>query len=219
MSHPGELLQDEGEQVRKAQHGDLDALTALRHQHNPALVNILLARGASHIEAEDIVADLWHDCVPGVSDKPPLLTKFGGKFSLLSWLARVAGNRWIDLKRRGAKHASAEEPDFDDMPGRPVVLEDDLLAGLLRESLKAAFARCSGSGIIMLRLVYLHGLTQREVGNMVGWSQTKTSRVLSDAMDQIKINTLKEIKRRDVRLELAWEDFLGLCGGEGADFL
>jgi RNA polymerase sigma factor (sigma-70 family) len=207
------------DQIRKAQQGDSEALAALWEQCHPSLLNILLARGASRIETEDILADIWSDCVAGAGDKSSLLTKFGGNFSLLSWLARVACNRWIDLKRRGVKQTAMEEADIDAMPGCQTVLEDDRLLELLRESLRSAFARCPDEPLIMLRLVYVHGLTQREVGRMFGWGESKMSRALSEAMEQIKTRTLEDLRRRDQRLELAWEDFLGLCAGEGADFL
>lgn len=207
------------DQVRKAQQGDPDALAALREQCHSNLVNILLARGASRNETDDILADIWFDCVPKGADKPSLLAKFGGKFSLLSWLARVACNRWIDLKRRGAKQADMAEADIDALPGCPTQLEEDVLLRMLRESVRAAFARCPAEALIMLRLVYVHGLTQREVGKLFGWGESKTSRALSQAMEQIKTRTLIDLKRRDPRLDLSWEDFLGLCAAEGDDFL
>jgi RNA polymerase sigma factor (sigma-70 family) len=207
------------DEVRKAQRGDPEALAVLREQCNPNLVNILLARGASRIETEDILADIWSDCVPGASNKPSLLTKFGGRFSLLSWLAKVACNRWIDLKRRGANQADREGADLDAIPSCHAMLQDDNLLEMLRESLRAAFARCSGEALIMLRLVYVHDLTQREVGKLFDWGESKTSRTLSEAMEQIKMRTLSELKRRDPRFELAWEDFLGLCAADETDFL
>jgi RNA polymerase sigma factor (sigma-70 family) len=219
VSFESSPIDDDGEQMRKAQQGDPDALTVLRHQCHPALVNILLARGANQTEVEDILADIWSDCVPGAADKPSLLARFGGKYSILSWLARVAANRWIDLKRRAMKHADREETRLDDLPGYPAGLEDDSLLDLLRESLRTAFDRCSGGAMVMLRLVYVHGLTQREVGHMFGWSESKVSRALSRAMEQIKMRTLQELKRHDARLELCWEDFLGLCDADDTDFL
>ena len=182
-------------------------------------MNILLARGASRSEAEDILADVWSDCLPGTADKPSLLTKFGGKFSLLGWLARVAGNRWIDSKRRGAKQTELETAEIDALPGCLTELPDDRLLELLRESLVMAFGHCPGEALVMLRLVYVHGLTQREVGEMFHWGEPKISRTLKQAMDQIKMDTLQEVKRRDQQLLLAWEDFLALCAAENTDFL
>jgi RNA polymerase sigma factor (sigma-70 family) len=186
MSFPSSQTDDDDEQVRKAQQGDAEALAALHDKCHSSLVSILLARGANPTEADDVLADLWSDCVPSAPEKASLLAKFGGKFSVLSWLARVASNRWIDLKRRGAKFAGREEIDFDDLPGNPTALEDDLLLNLLRDSLRSGFALCPGEAMIMLRLVYMHGLTQREVGRMLGWTESKTSRTLSLSMELIK---------------------------------
>jgi RNA polymerase sigma factor (sigma-70 family) len=207
------------DQLHQAQSGDAEALAGLRSQFHPALEHILLARGAERTEAEDVLAEIWSECVPGPGDRSSLLVKFSGQFSLLSWLARVSINRLIDLKRRGQKQADGAETDFDDLPGLPQALPDDSLQTLLRECLGAAFARCSSQSLTLLRLVYLHGLTQREVGRMVGWNESKTSRQLAQAMEQIKSHALKELKRRDAQLELTWEDLLGLCAGDDLGFL
>ena len=208
-----------GEQVRKAQEGDPQALAALREQHHSQLFNILRARGASQTEAGDILADLWSDCVPGAGNQPSLLTKFGGRFSLLSWLARVASNRWIDQKRRGARQAGLDDSDIQALPGSPTPLEDDQLSKMLRECLQSAFDRCPGEALLLLRLVYLHDLTQREAGHLFGWSESKTSRFLSLAMRQIRKRTLQGLKQRDERFELTWEDLLGLCEDDKSTLL
>ena len=62
---------------------------------------------------------------------------------------------------------------------------------LLRDIPQAAFARCPAEAMVLLRLVYLHGLTQREIVR-TSWSESKVSRLLSDAMVQIESNTLRE---------------------------
>jgi RNA polymerase sigma factor (sigma-70 family) len=219
VATPDPSNRHESEQVRQAQQGDPEALAELRLHSHARLVHILLARGANPNEAEDILADLWSECVPGAGGKPSLLAKFGGRHSLLGWLARVASNRWVDLKRRGARHTGGEESQLEDLPGCPTELQDDNLLTMLRESLRTAFANCPGQAMILLRLVYVHGLTQREVGRMVGWSESKISRAFSQAMEQIKTQTLRDLRRRDPGLELSWEDFLGLCDEEKTDFL
>ena len=215
-NHPTESALD---QLQQAQQGDPEALADLRGQFQPALENILLARGTERAEMEDVLAEIWSECVPGPGAKPSLLVKFGGKFSRLSWLARVAINRLIDRQRRGRKQADGAETDFDDLPGLTPVPPDDVLQAILRESLGIAFAQCSGANLTLLRLVFLHGLTQREVGRMVGWNESKTSRQLAQAMDGIKSHTLQELKRRDAQLELSWEDLLGLCADDDLSFL
>ena len=63
--------------------------------------------------------------------------------------------------------------------------------------------------MVLLRLVYLHDLTQREIVRMLGWSESKVSRFLARAMKEIETHTLKELKKRDPWLELSWQDFVG----------
>ena len=65
--------------------------------------------------------------------------------------------------------------------------------------------------MVMLRLVYLHELTHREIVRMLGWSESKVSRFLSHAMREIETRTLRELKRHDPWLELTWQDFVDLC--------
>jgi RNA polymerase sigma factor (sigma-70 family) len=217
-SQPGQL-DDRSLQAEKCREGDLQALADLRQQCHASLMNILLSRGATRTEAEDLLADLWADCVPGNADRPSLLEKFSGKCTLPGWLATVATNRWFDLKRKQARRAElsraepgANEPDaFEKIPAAAHDVKEDSLVGLLRESLQAAFARCSADAMVMLRLVYLHGLTHREIVRMLGWSESKVSRFLARAMAEIEKHTLHELKQRDPWLELSWKDFVDLC--------
>ena len=54
---------------------------------------------------------------------------------------------------------------------------------------------------------------------MVGWSEAKVSRTLSKAMDQIRAETLKEVKQREPMLTLTWQDFQDLCESDSGGFL
>src|SRR5262245_48526647 len=104
--------------AHRCQQGDTDALADLRQAHHPALVNILRARGATATEAEELLADLWGDCVPRDGDQPSLLEKFSGKCSLQGWLATVATRRWIDLKRKQQRRG--ENRAMDDEEADPL---------------------------------------------------------------------------------------------------
>ena len=205
--------------MRQAQQGDAEALARLRDELQPALLGILLSRGAGRSEAEDILADLWSDCVPGSDGAAPLLAKFNESASPLGWLARVAINRWIDAQRRRAKFETEAEIDFDELPGCPTVLADNQLQAALRASLRAAFASCPAEAVLLLRLVYLHDLTQREAGQLLGWTESRTSRALAQTMAQIEKQTLDHLRQHQPHLELAWEDFLALCASREIDFL
>ena len=220
-------LDEERQQLQRCQRGDVEALALIRNRHNSSLSNILRARGATATETEDLLADLWADCVPGADDRPSLLEKFSGKCSFQGWLATVATRRWIDLKRRqGRRTEIVPRPDsdsgtgfFERIPASAASNHETVLVDLLRESLQAAFAECPPQAMLMLRLVYLHGLTQREVMRMLGWSESKVSRALSQAMQEIETKTLAHLKQADSWLELTWQDFVDLCQTHQIGFL
>lgn len=207
------------------QQGDAGALADLRGRCQQPVLNILLARGASRTEAEDLLADLWADCVPGPGERPSLLEKFSGKCSLQGWLATVATNRWVDLKRKQTRRAELEISDgssgdaLAELPALANPLKEAALVALLRDSLQAAFAACPADAMVCLRLVYMHGLTQRELMRLLGWSESKVSRFLSQAMEQIEILTLTQVRKRDPWLDLSWQDFVDLCETHQIGFL
>jgi RNA polymerase sigma factor (sigma-70 family) len=202
--------------VARCRQGEPDALAELRENCQGSLVGILLSRGADRTEAEDLLADLWSDCVPGQDDRPSILEKFSGKCTLQGWLATVATNRWVDRKRKQSRYVEPgrdgnSEHDYLARLEAASYASDDTLIALLRDCLKAAFAQCEPEARVLLRLVYLHELSQREIVKMLGWSEAKVSRFLSKAMEEIEKHTIAEVKKRDSWLELNWEDFVELC--------
>jgi len=214
-------------QVQVCLNGDSSALENLRAAHHSHLERILRARGATADEVEELLAGLWADCVPRETDSPTLLEKYSGRCPLQSWLATVATRRWIDLKRKQARRKEADsrtEGDealdpLDGLPAPSSAPQEDVVIGLLQESLEEAFAACGPADMLMLRLVHLHGLSQREVMRMWGWSESKVSRQLSRAMEGIRQRTLATIRQKDPLLDLTWEDFVSLCEAHRVGFL
>jgi RNA polymerase sigma factor (sigma-70 family) len=146
---------------------------------------------------------------------------------LQGWLATVATRRWIDLKRKQARLVelgkTASDPmetdPLDRLPAAPFAESEDALVNLLRDSLQTAFALCPPEAMVLLRLRYVHGVSQREIVRMLGWHESKVSRMLTQAMQDIAAHALREIKRRDPWLELTWQDFLDLCETRQIGFL
>jgi len=223
--HPGPT-NGERLQVSRCCQGDLEALTQLRERCHGPLLGILLARGASRTEAEDLLADLWADCVPGQDDRPSILERFSGRCTVQGWLATVATNRWVDLKRKQSRLAGAgqsgndltEHDELARLEAASYASEDTLIA-LLRDCLKSAFARGGPKARVLFRLVYLQGLSQREIMQMLGWSESKVSRFFSRAMKEVETHTLAEVKNRDPWLELTWQDFVELCETHEVGFI
>jgi len=212
--------------VERCQQGDRDALAELRENNHDSVRNILVARGVTQAEAEEVLAEVWAKCVAGDEEHPSLLEKFNLSGRLQSWLARVATNRWLDGKRRDKFRGEPPAPEdgsqttfINRFPETRREDPDSTLVELLRESLKAGFARCRPEALVMLRLVYLHDVTQREVMRMVGWGEAKVSRTLSQAMDQIREETLRQLKEREPLLTLRWQDFEDMCETEQGGFL
>jgi RNA polymerase sigma factor (sigma-70 family) len=227
MGSTADDLNHEHRRVHRCQLGEPAALAELREAHHPFLVNILRARGATMDETQELLADLWGDCVPTNDDQPALLDKFSGHCPLQNWLATVATRRWIDLKRRQARRGVTTLPGrgddrtdpLEELPAAATPEHDDVLVNLLRDSLQAAFSACAPADLLMLRLVYLHGIAQREIMRMWGWSESKVSRQLTHAMQQLEQRTLRNLKKRDPWLDLNWQDFVDLCETERIGFL
>lgn len=206
--------------VQRCRQGDAAALGDLRDRFHGVLAGILISHGATPTESEDTLADLWADCVPGADDSPSLLERFGGNGPIQAWLARVAINRWVDRKRRQMREQPVLDGELAGADERASgVARDSLFLVLLRDCLQSAFARCAPNALVLLRLRYLHGVTQRELGRMMGWSEFKVSRFLSHAMEQIEADSLRELKQREPWLQLTWQDFLDLCETMELDFL
>jgi hypothetical protein len=98
MNPIGQIQQPEHAQVLQCLQGDDAALASLREKYNGCLANILRARGASATETDELLADMWGDCVARNDEQPSLLEKFSGKCSLQGWLATVTTRRWIDFE-------------------------------------------------------------------------------------------------------------------------
>jgi len=207
--------------------GDSSALARLREAHQPSLFKILRARGASIDEVEDLLAGLWADCVPRNDDQPSLLEKFSGRCALQSWLATVATRRWIDLKRRQMRRGEClqtssegdESNPPDHLPAAIPPQREEGILGLLSAGLRVAFAACEPEGLLLLRLVYLHGVSQRQLMQVWGWSESKISRHLSQALSHIEQITLEHLRRSDPWLTLTWQDFVDLCETHQLGFL
>lgn len=205
--------------------GDADLTRELTGQ----LRAVLIRRGATATEADDVVADLWADCFGPAGGRRTLLERFGDKGSLKAFLTRTALNRLIDLKRRLRFRAELPQSGDDDGPGAgadpfdrlagtdPVEPGGDLLIDLLRTAIMNTLASCDPEELLMLKLVSAHRVPQATVARMFNCSQSRVSRTLTALTGQIRQRTLAEIRRIDPWLEMEWDDFLALCA-DSVDF-
>lgn len=198
--------------------GQAKACEEFEEQYGARMVKILAARGASPTEASDLTRNLLSDCIVAPADGNALLSRYDGKCALQTWLATCGTRRFIDFKRREAKKVdlpgSSDNQTSDPFhaiaaPGKSQ--PEANLTALLRNSLEFAFAACPAESRLMLRLIYIEGLTQREVGRMWNYHEAKVSRQLKGAMKIIRTTTLAKVQDIDTFLRLTWEDFLELC--------
>lgn len=211
--------------VDRALAGEEDAVREFEAEIRPMLERVLMSRGVERTQAADLVADVVAECFgAGKHGKTrPLLEKFEGRSSLSTWMIRITWNRWLDLKRRdkfrGDLPVYDDEDDrsagdrFDrlqgDDPGEELLDED--LAELMGRAIKRAFDSLEPEVLLMLKLSYIHGISQTVIAGMWQCDQTRVSRALTAARQQVAAETMRAIRESDAGLELEWEDFHKLC--------
>jgi len=203
--------------IKQVLDGDESAARALRACYSTRLKASLCKRGASRTEAEDLLADLWADCFG--SSGEPLLLKYEGRYPLSSWLITVVTNRLIDFKRREAfrrelsceKSVRSQANDLERSGYFMARQPDNTLVALLRQAILNAFAAVPREMLLMLRLVHIYEITQREIGQMWNWHESKVSRTLESVRTKIRSAILAELHRADPWLTLEWDDFVELA--------
>ncbi|MEN3367875.1 MAG: polymerase sigma-70 factor, subfamily [Verrucomicrobiota bacterium] len=205
--------------VQRVLNADAAAASELRNRYHGKLVGVLRARGANQTEAEDLVADLWTDCFAARANRQTLLTKYQGRCALESWLLTVATHRLVDLKRRQSFRVDVSSSEqstdtfFDRTPQPERPSSEKHLVHLLRAAIQRAFGAQDPEAVLMLKLVHLHQLTQREIARMWNWHESKVSRTLETTRQNVARTILADLKKIDPWLELRWEDFVELCAG------
>ena len=203
------------ELVAQAMGGGAEAFVLLRSRLEPYLRLRLLARGASEDEAVEAASILWTRSVPGMrAGGKSLLAAYGGQSSPRTWLSAVVLNLWLDRKRKESVHArwvTEERQTHASFPTQNQPFPEIALVNLLKDSLEAAFQKCDAESLVLLRLAYLHGVSQRDLALAWGMPEYTLSRRLAKTMKMIAEDTQAHLRRSDPWLELKWEDFLELC--------
>jgi RNA polymerase sigma factor (sigma-70 family) len=197
------------ELAQKCLNGDVSALKRMQTRFTADLNAFLLGAGATKSEAKELITNLWTDCITG----KPLLLNYRGTAPLIAWLKTVLMNDLVDRRRRQSleKSASDELSGMDREPAHRRNPADAPLFGIMRHALTRAFGSCPAEAVVMLQLVHLYGLTQREVCGIWGYTESKVSRKLSSAARHIADETMKAVGNADEWLEIQWEDFLDFC--------
>jgi len=193
---------------------------------------MLIQRGASASEADEISADIWSEALQAWKGKRPLLERFDGEGDIVSFLGRCALNRLIDFKRRAkfrgdlpesnhrGENRTSPADNFDRLEGEIGKFGevDDALVDLLRDSLVKAMSQCAPQSLLMIKLASLHGVQQKTISDMWGWSRSKVCRAMNAEIDKLREATLAEIASVDPWLEVEWNDVVKLCA-QSSNFL
>lgn len=202
--------------------GEAMAVREFQDTYRPMLERVLMSRSVDRVQAEDLVADVVAECFGAGKNGQtrPLLEKFEGRSSLSTWMIRTTWNRWLDLKRRDkfrGELPSYDDDDersgdqFDRVAGVGEDLLDSDLSELMGRAIREAFESLGPEVLLMLKLSYLHGISQATIARMWQCDQTRVSRTLTAARQQIAAETMKRIREADGSVQLEWEDFQKLC--------
>ena len=199
--------------VDRAASGDIAAVREFQENYRPMLERVLMSRG-------DVIAECFGAGKNGQTR--PLIEKFEGRSSLSTWMIRITWNRWLDLKRRDRFRGELPTYDDDDAKGGDQfdriagenvdenILDSDL-AELMGRAIREAFDSLGPDTLLMMKLSYLHGISQANIAKMWQCDQTRVSRALTLAREQVAAITMQKIREADSSLRLEWEDFQKLC--------
>jgi RNA polymerase sigma factor (sigma-70 family) len=208
----------------RALSGEVAAVKEFNGTYKPMLERVLMSRGVDRLQAEDLVADIIAECFGAGKNGQtrPLIEKFEGRSSLSTWMIRITWNRWLDLKRRDKFRGDLPSYDDDDDrsgdrfdrvaggdPGDELLDSD--LSELMGRAIREAFDSLGPDVLLMMKLSYLHGVSQANIARMWQCDQTRVSRSLTAAREQVAAVTMQRIREADSTLKLEWEDFQKLC--------
>lgn len=149
------------------QAGSGPSLAILYRKHGPALYWVCMRYTRSREDAEDMVQQVFvkaHRNLDG----------FRGQSSVYTWLYRIAVNECLDLFRRRKFQAEGNVADLEHL--LPVFPEGEMDARL---DLRRIVAETDPQTMEILFLLYLEGLTQEEVVEVLGVSRSMINRKIS----------------------------------------
>ena len=156
---------------------DTTAFGVLYERHRLAVFRYLRTRTRTAEDASELTAVTFERAFAAM---PRYRVKGGG---VLAWLLRIARNAAIDASRRPST-AGIDEGTADlAAPGLP---EDVALANERRQSLSAAVDALPDFQREAVALRYAAGLTAREIGVVLGKSESATQKLLSRALATIR---------------------------------
>ena len=156
-------MRDEEGLVRRAKEYDREALSQLYRRHVGAIYRYTHLRVGREDLAEDLTADVFLKMLEGIGS----FDYRGVPFA--AWLFRIAHDRVVDYFRRQAGKKTVSLSEGLSAPGEgPAAMTE---AALARERLRQALGRLTEEQQQVMVLKFGEGLTNAEVGRLLGKSE------------------------------------------------
>lgn len=146
------------------QGGGQPSLSVLYRKHGPALYWVCMRYTRSREDAEDVVQQVFMKAQKN-------LENFRGQSSLYTWLYRIAVNECLDLFRKRKFQAEGSPAEMEHL--LPVFPEVEMDARL---DLERIVKETDPQTMEILFLLYMEGLTQDEVVEVLGVSRSTINR-------------------------------------------
>jgi RNA polymerase sigma factor (sigma-70 family) len=174
----------------------------------------LRGRGANEADAEDVVADVFTECLR--PDGESLLSRYHRRCAFDKWLLRVAINRLISRQRRARMLQLMQMPP-------EVACEDEGpvdagLRELVLDALRGALDAMSPQDRVLLWMRHGFGISQKRL--CVAWKchPTRMSRMLAAARERLRRTTIERVRVAEPDLVVGWMDIAGACTDGGLFF-
>jgi DNA-directed RNA polymerase specialized sigma24 family protein len=202
----------EGGLLARCRAGEDAAISKVYAEAFPQLAGFLVSYGARSHEAESIAAEVLEDCLVGCEAKRARILDFREDAALFSWLCTICRNRYYEGLRKTKFVAGGDAWELEGgapAPGDSV--RDEGLIDMARHSLREAFSECEPVDLVLLELVYAHGVDQRRLAGLLGWTDSTMSRHLAALRSGIQRRVQAAVARSDGALRLDWRDFVDVC--------
>ncbi|WP_419807493.1 hypothetical protein [Sphingomonas sp.] len=186
-------------------------------------------------KADCTAAELWAETVARLIDeqpdemplpdgrRPARIVRYRGLVSLANYMILVGRRLAIQRHRRPGPTASTDATTagggdgdssaFDVRDNRAAApsagLDEAEAVAALADAVQAAFAALSSEQKFLIVMVYRQGMRQKGAGALLGWTESKTSRTLTRAMEQLRRALCKAADTPwTPTVAAAWEKFV-----------
>jgi RNA polymerase sigma-70 factor, ECF subfamily len=166
-------------------HGDADAVRVLYARHGRLVFGLAVHILGDSATAEEVCQDVFMRAW----EKSGLYRPDRGK--VVTWLARIARNRAIDMLRsRQSRQAGAQQDSGGEeqaAPGEPAADPGErLLQSFREEEVRAAVASLPPGQRSALSLAFFKGMTHREIAQALGEPLGTVKTRIRDAMARLR---------------------------------